>query len=51
MDNEALKDIIEKSKQLSPFEIKDELIHIAKKNGIPVIIDVNTNAMPAPLYV
>ena len=34
MDNEALKDIIEKSKQLSPFEIKDELIHIAKKSKV-----------------
>lgn len=31
MDNKNRKEMIEKVKLLSPFEIKDELIHIAKK--------------------
>lgn len=32
MDNKNRKEMIEKVKLLSPFEIKDELIHIAKKS-------------------
>ena len=32
MDNKNRKEMIEKVKRLSPFEIKDELIHIAKKS-------------------
>ena len=32
MDKKKLNDIIEKSKLLSPFEIKDELIQIARKS-------------------
>ena len=32
MDNKNRKEMIEKAKLLSPFEIKDELIHIAKKS-------------------
>lgn len=40
MDNKKLKKIIEKSKTLSPFEIKDELIDIAKKSQ-----QKNTNQM------
>ena len=31
MDKKKLNDIIEKSKLLSPFEIKDELIQIERK--------------------
>ena len=34
MDNEIRKGMIEKAKLLSPFEIKDELIHIAKKSQV-----------------